>query len=50
MLPKPGLSSVHLSGFPGCMAKATDYELLTGVSELMSETAMLRLMLKRLSG
>jgi hypothetical protein len=32
------------------MAKATDYELLTGVSELMSETAMLRLMLKRLSG
>ncbi|MCC5652931.1 hypothetical protein LC609_24620 [Nostoc sp. XA013] len=49
MLPKPGLSSVHLSGYAGCIAKATDYELLPGVSELMSETAMVRLMLKRLA-
>jgi len=49
VLPKPGLSSVHLGGFAGCIAQATDYELLPGVSELMSETAMVRLMLKRLA-
>ncbi|MBD2537076.1 hypothetical protein H6G97_50950 [Nostoc flagelliforme FACHB-838] len=49
MLPKPGLSSVHLGCFVGCMAQATDYELLLGVGELTSETAMVRLMLKRLA-
>ncbi|WP_442949785.1 hypothetical protein [Nostoc sp.] len=43
------MSSVHLGGFAGCVAQATDYELLPGVSELMSETAMVRLMLKRLA-
>ncbi|MBW4564546.1 MAG: hypothetical protein KME32_26115 [Mojavia pulchra JT2-VF2] len=49
MLPKPGLSSVYLGGFAGCIAQVTDHELLLGVSELMSETVMVRLMLKCLA-